>query len=387
MPSLASFPRGPGGPAAPARRGKSEAALTSSKPARALDVTALVAATSRAAVAKLAAIAIAVAVVTSALPARAADENKSVAAASPEEKKKAGAAFAKGEKAFAAGKFAESAAAFEQAYRFVQHPSVIWNAARAWHKAGDLARAANLYEKYLQEAPDNAPDRKNATTGLEQLSAKLGRLDIYAPGVTEIAIDDNPVPSASPSPGAAPSSSPSARARVYVNPGTHIVRGKLAGREIKRTQAVEPGGVASVALAADESADKADPAKVDRGKENAAGPVKPKVDGADSGKPWKPIPKVAVIAGGAVTTVLLGVTIGSGIDTLNARSEYDAAPTQTRLNDGLGKQTRTNVLLGVTAGVAAVTAAMAIWFVEWGPPKGGANVGLGLGTVHASGSF
>jgi hypothetical protein len=322
-------------------------------------------------------------IATAAQPARAADENKSIVVASPENKKKAAAAFAKGEKAFAAGKFAESAAAFEEAYRFVQHPAVIWNAARAWHRAGDLARAANLYEKYLHEAPDNAPDRKNATSGLEQLAAKLGRLDIYAPGVTEVAIDDSPVPSASPSAGP----SASARTRVYVNPGTHIVRGKLAGKEIKRTQAVEPGGVASVALAADESAGKVDPATADRGKADAAGPVKPKAGGEDSDKSWKPVPQVVVIAGGALTAVMLGVTIGSGIDTLNARSAFDAAPTQARLNDGRAKQARTNVFVSVTAGVAAVTAAMAIWFVDWGPPKGGASVGLGLGTVHASGSF
>jgi hypothetical protein len=102
------------------------------------------------------------------------------------------------------------------------------------------------------------------------------------------------------------------------------------------------------------------------------------------------LPPAAVIGGGAATTLLLGFTIWSGVDTLNARDDFDALPTQTNLDIGRSKQTRTNVLLGFTLGVAAVTGAAAVFFVDWdrgAPREEGPKVGFGLGSVHVAGSF
>jgi hypothetical protein len=83
----------------------------------------------------------------------------------------------------------------------------------------------------------------------------------------------------------------------------------------------------------------------------------------------------------------LGLTIWSGTDTLSARDTFDAAMTEENLQSGRAKQTRTNVLLGVTLGVAALTGAAAIFFVDWSGSKGGAKVALGFQSVHVEGSF
>jgi hypothetical protein len=280
------------------------------------------------------------------------------AALSPEKKKAAAAAFDRGEKAYAAKDFKGAGAAFEEAFDHVPHPSALWNAARAWNRAGELARAANLYTRYLSEAPPDAPDRKSATSSLEKLTPKLGKLNITAPGSDSVEVDDEVALGKS----------------VYVSPGTHVVRARSKDKVIQRVQSVEAGGVASVALVEDAVSVPTDPAD-----------PTPKKTGGDEPRP---LPPAVVIGGGAVTAVALGITIGLGVDTLNARSTYDAAPTQENLDAGRAKQTRTNVLLGVTLGLAALTGAAAIFFVDWGgSSKGAAKVGAGLGTVHLLGSF
>jgi hypothetical protein len=270
-----------------------------------------------------------------------------------EKKKAAAAAFNRGEKAYAAKDFKGAGAAFEEAFDHVPHPSALWNAARAWNRAGELPRAANLYARYLSEAPPDAPDRKNATTSLDKLTPKLGKLNINAPGADKVEVDDEVALGKS----------------VYVTPGTHVVRARTKDKVIQRVQSVEAGGVASVALVEDA----------------VSVPIDATAKEPDRGKP---LPPAVVIGGGAATAVALGITIGLGVDTLNAKSTYDAAQTQENLDAGRAKQTRTNVLLGVTLGLAALTGAAAIFLVDWGgSSKGAAKVGAGLGSVHLLGSF
>lgn len=294
----------------------------------------------------------------------------SPAPVSPEKKKAAATAFNRGEEAYAAGNFSDAGIAFEEAYGHVPHPSALWNAARAWNRAGDLARAANLFAKYLNEAPQNAPDRKSAVTSLELLSTKLGKLNVYAPDFPIIEIDGQVIEGTD----------------TFVTPGTHIVRGRAQGKSIERVQGVEAGSVASVALVqASAPPEKTNPNNgSDSGKPNEQ----------DQGKPihLRVLPPVAIIGGGAATALFLGLTIWSGVDTLNAKSDFDASPTPENLELGQGKQTRTNVLLGVTLSLAALTGAAAIFFVDWGkrsgaPQESHAKVGLGFGSVHVAGSF
>jgi hypothetical protein len=290
---------------------------------------------------------------------------------SPEKKKAAAAAFNRGEDAYASGNFNAAGAAFEEAFSHVPHPSALWNAARAWNRAGDLARAANLFTKYLREAPPDAPDRKSAVASLEQLTGKLGKLNIYAPDFPVIEIDGQVIEGSS----------------VFVTPGTHIVRGRSNDKSIERVQGIEAGGIASVALV----------------QESAPPPKKNPDARGGSGEPGAPdqqkpvnlrvLPRIAVGVGGAATALTLGFTIWSGLDTLSARAEFDLLPTQSNLDAGRGKQTRTNVLLGVTLGLAALTGTAAVFFVDWSkgsgapPVEGETKVGLGLGSVHVTGSF
>jgi hypothetical protein len=102
---------------------------------------------------------------------------------------------------------------------------------------------------------------------------------------------------------------------------------------------------------------------------------------------------VLVYFGGAVTLALGGLTVWSGIDTLQQKDVFDRTPSQNNLDVGRQRETRTNVLLAATAGVGLATAAVAILLVDWkgsgGSKEGGpsAQVGLGPGALLVQGSF
>ena len=74
-----------------------------------------------------------------------------------DDKRAAAHAFDDGEKAFAAGDYLRAAELFEEANKKAPHYANVWNAARAYHKLGELARAATLYGRYLRIAPADAP--------------------------------------------------------------------------------------------------------------------------------------------------------------------------------------------------------------------------------------
>jgi len=149
------------------------------------------------------------------------------------ERKQAARDFAEGDRAFREGDYRGAAQAYERAYHRVPHHSALWNAARSWHRAGELAKAANLYAQYLREAPPSARDRNNAQKALNELSNKLARLEIHASDVTDVKVDGNPITASS----------------VFVTPGEHVVQGQTQdGAAVRQAQTVQAGDVVSVAL-------------------------------------------------------------------------------------------------------------------------------------------
>lgn len=268
-----------------------------------------------------------------------------------EDREAATRAFEEGERAYRAGDFSRAAERFEEAYRKAPHPAPLWNAARSWNKAGEIARAANGYARYLREAPEGAPDRDEAGKALAELATKLGRIEVFAPEAEDVRVDDQPLEGSS----------------VYVHPGTHVIKGRVRGASVQRTEVLEAGSVRSVALVVEEIVS----APNERPKDPPEEPPRPIVK---TPRPSAPIPTApradkpwlvpALVASGAATVVSAGLLVWSGIDTLNARSDYDAARTWDKYHDGRDKQFRTNVLVGVSLGLGAITGALgSIWLV------------------------
>ncbi|MDI1443396.1 hypothetical protein [Polyangium sp. 6x1] len=272
-------------------------------------------------------------------------------------------AFEEGERAYRAGDFSRAAERFEEAYHKAPHPAPLWNAARSWDKAGEIARAANGYARYLREAPQGAPDRDEAGKALGELAARLGRIEVFAPEVEDVRVDDQPLEGTS----------------VYVHPGTHVIEGRVRGIEVRRTEELQAGNVRSVALVAEgiasapkESTHDA-PSEPPRPITKAQRPPAKAPPATPAEKPWL-VP--ALVASGAATLVSAGLVVWSGVDTLIARSDYDAAPSWDKLYEGRDKQFRTNVLVGVSLGLGAVTGALgSLWLMG----RSGKDVKVGLG--------
>lgn len=314
--------------------------------------------------------------------------------ATAEDRRQAAKEFAEGDRAFKDGDFRHAAESYERAYQRVPHYSALWNAARSWDHAGEPARAANLYARYLREAPPRARDRNSAQRLLRALSNRLARLEIHATDVSDVRVDDTPVD--------APS--------VYVTPGAHVVEGKTSdGTVVRQSSDVQAGDVVSVALVppaggAAAAASSPAPSGASAPTAPAAAPTgaAPPATTEDaqheepmqsSSRRWSPI---FVYFGGALTLALGGITIWSGLDTLQQKDTFDKNPTQANLDSGKSKEIRTNVLVGATAAVGLVTAATALFLIDWKGHGGqetkpeespSVQVGAGVGSILVRGEF
>jgi hypothetical protein len=278
--------------------------------------------------------------------------------------------FAEGQRAFSAGDFQRAGEQFEAAYRDKPHHAPLWNAAKSWDSAGELPRAAGLYARYLREAPADAPDRDAATAALRAISARVVRLEIHpAEGVTGITVDGKPVEGET----------------IYVTPGDHAIDGKKGDKRAHKDQTGRAGDVLSVLLEVTE----APPVAVMPPPTLETAPPPKDVSTDAQGHGLSPI---FVVIGSVLTVGAAGVTIWSGVDTLSQKDTFDTERTQANLDDGRAKQTRTNVLLGVTGGLAVITGVTAIFFTDWNkseraPATGALRAGVGPGTLVMTGSF
>ena len=66
--------------------------------------------------------------------------------------------YRKGMRLYDVGRFDEVIKEFEAAYQYQDRPVTIFNLAQAYRRAGNNAKALELYRTYLRKAP-NAPDR------------------------------------------------------------------------------------------------------------------------------------------------------------------------------------------------------------------------------------
>jgi hypothetical protein len=257
-----------------------------------------------------------------------ADEPSSASKEPPE--RRAARAFHEGQAAFEAGDFRRAAAAFETAYAAKPHHAALWNAARSWQRAGEDLLAANLLERYLREAPSDAPDRDEATQALATVSKRLGRVQLQLVGVTNVKIDGEARP----------------QKTIFVAPGEHVATATADGEAVGKVFSVSAGEIISVTLS----------------REARRAPAQ-----TESASTTRVLPPWLVYAGGGVAVAGGALTTIFGLDTLSERDAFrEGDQTQARLDAGYAAQARTNVALGVTAGIAALTLVAALFFVDWG---------------------
>ncbi len=291
----------------------------------------------------------------------------------PEDRQAAAREFAEAQRAFGAGDFKLAAEQFEAAYKHKPHHSSLWNAARARQRMGDTARAANLYARYLREAPPNARDRNTAISSLQKLTPKLGQLEITSVGLEDVKVDKELT----------------LDRNTYVNPGAHVVEARVAGQDRVVTQSanVDAGQTQSIALVA--PSDKGTAGTTPTPTPTPVPTPPPVRDRDQEGEKksrggWSP----AVVGVGVGLTAVAGtVAVIFGLDVVNQKAAFDKDPTQSNLDTGKSKQLRTNIMLGVTAGLGVLTGVAAIWLVDWHSGDRNVQVGTGLGDVRVRGTF
>ena len=263
-----------------------------------------------------------------------------------EAREQASALFARGEALYRIGDFSHAAPLFDEANRLAPHPNILWNAARAYDGAGDYARAANEYEEYLAISSETEPDRKDAVKALARLSRKLGRLRVLAPAQAILLVDNVRATSLNP----------------FVLPGSHAVHATFGDREETQTVQIEIGASRSLTFPTANLTAKDPPASASLTpvlEAQRARPQEEREKKSYGASPW------VFVTGTVLTATAGGLAIGFGIGTHNARSRFDAAPTTQAFEDGRDKQFRTNLTLGIAAGLGALTAITGIWLTDW----------------------
>ena len=264
--------------------------------------------------------------------------------------------FDAGRRAYLQKDFEGAAEHFENADRDAPSMEALRLAIRARKEGGFAARAATLAELALRRYPKDEATVTLARGVIDDARQQLFRIRVHCAPACGLVVDDK-----------ATYGDPSTEQIVYLEPGEHSVSASWTegrGRAIK--------------------------VKGDKGREQVlslrpAEMLPPIASGATSAiatssapppppppPPSGGLPPYVFYAGLGVTAVLTGVTIWSGLDTKNnpGRDKVETACVNLgescpEYQDGLDRQRRTNILLGTTIGVAAVTGVLAA-FTSWG---------------------
>lgn len=292
----------------------------------------------------------ALAIILSLVPVAAAQRPDDVAAASS--------AFREGQSAQLAGDYARAAELFELADDTAPSPAALRSAIRNRQAAGQAARAATLAAEALERYPADAETRTLADAVLAELSPTLGAFALHCAIACTIAID-----------GRAVHEDARTAVDVFLDPGAHTLVASWAGRDpVTRAIDVVAGTASTVELEAPALAITV--ATVDPMAEVRAAPDEPPSSRSGGMTP------VVFGIGAGLTAVGAGVLMWSGIDVLAARDAYVASPTEAGYNDGVGRELRTNVALGITAGLGAATLVVA-FFTDFGGGSGAPRDGGG----------
>jgi hypothetical protein len=282
----------------------------------------------------------------------------------------------RGRRAFLADDFDGAAVHFENAYRDAPRAETLRLAIRARRKGKQLARAAILAAVAQQRYPDDATTAQLAKETLVEAAPQLNEYVIDCNADCAVAADGRVV-----------SQSDAQKHRIFLEPGSHELGVSFKQGGLARHVDAKRGG--KDALAFD-----APPAPVTPPVVTPPPPPLPVIPATPpSGKPLGP----AVFFVAAGLTVALGAgTVLSGIDAKNnpgvdaVRKACAGKDTSCpEYQDGKSKETRTNVLLGVTIGAAAITGVIGIFFTQWSSSavKVGAAPTPGGGSVAAFGQF
>ncbi|RYZ06518.1 MAG: hypothetical protein EOO73_16220 [Myxococcales bacterium] len=273
-------------------------------------------------------------------------------------------AFDKGREAYKAEEFVEAAEQFERADNNAPSPAAIELAIRSRDKAGELDRAATLASLALKRHPEDQNLLRLAGDLAKRARPTLFELTATCDQPCDLTVNGKLV-----------HGTPDTQRTLYIAPGALTVRAgwsdnRSDSKQIQ-AQAGSQGELMFAAPAAPAAGGAKEPAEL-----TTTGPVpegSPQKDEGAAEKPsgWSP---AVFYVGAGLTAVLGGITVWSGIDTVNNpgadRVRQECAERMqgedcALYQEGLSKQRRTNILIPVTAGVGIATAVIGLFLTDW----------------------
>jgi hypothetical protein len=283
--------------------------------------------------------------------------------------------FDAGAAAFKARSFEDAASHFEAADAAVPTPKTLRQAIRARTEAGQGSRAATLAAQALERYPGDEATVKLAKDTIAQVEPLVQTLRISCASPCVLAFGTRSIPG-----------EPNTRWTIYLDPGKVTIAASFFGGASTQQEVVATaGGSRELRFEPEETGPKKPPPAVDPPPPPAAS-VKPPPPSKSELPPEDPPPVAPeepkrkglhpafFLASLAATAGVGGVTAWSGIDTLNnpGKQAVDQAckvekndQCQPLLAQGAANEKRTNILIGATAGTAALTVVVAI-FTNWG---------------------
>ncbi len=317
-------------------------------------------------------------------------------APSAEDVKRAADAYDQGKRAYKDREWVAAAEHFETADRSAPASVTLELAMRAREKAKQLDRAATLAALALDRHPTDKKLTELASPILQRAEKDLHRIRVECQPACDIVLGTKLV-----------HGGPAERRTVFVPAGEHEVRaGWSGGRSISEKISAKKAGKSELSFEAPPEETNppttpgAGPTPTPVGSGAASGPGGP--DPGPTAEAGSGLPPVVFFVGAGLTVAAGAVTVWSGLDTQNnpgadrVREECAGQGTDCDLyQDGLSRQRRTNVLIGVTAGVGVVSGVIGAFFTNWsggGDTKQATRIEpyvnvVGGASVGARGSF
>jgi len=280
----------------------------------------------------------------------------------PEQVRAAAEAFDLGRQSYKDGRYAEAAEQFERADSSAPSATALELAIRARDKAGDLDRAGTLASLALVLYPNDENITNIAPDVISRAGADLYELSVTCAEPCQLTDGTKVVHGTT-----------VMQRTLFLAAGTHNLRASFGEGRIESKSVDATAGAAG-------SIDFAPPAQEKPEPEEAPPPpvASPPVDpNADEGvKKTNGLPPVVFWVGAGATVVAGGVSIWSGVDTVNnpgadrVKAECAQGDENCKLyQEGRSKQVRTNILLGVTGLLGVATGVVAAVAIDWGPPS------------------
>ncbi|MBK8254842.1 MAG: hypothetical protein IPK82_19555 [Polyangiaceae bacterium] len=281
----------------------------------------------------------------------------------PAKVKRAAEEFDLGVAAFKAKEFEEAAQHFEAADEAVPGAKTLRLAIRARVEAGHGSRAATLAAQALERYPGDGDTTSMANETIAKFGSKLHRVNVSCASPCLLALGTRAVHGAR-----------ATRWVVYVDPGKTSINASFWGDATAKPKSFEAsaGGTSEFRFEPPEPIKPVSTAPTGTSTSSAAGSA-PLPTAEPTGEPTEPPPPKGIHPaffgiGAGLTAAAGGVLIWSGIDTLQNPGTAKVrelcagkGPDCPEYKVGLQSQLRTNILIGATAGVGAVTVVLAIF--------------------------